>query len=264
MRKTQHMKNKLLPFLMAAALLSLGSVCTAYAEEDYSADVHSITSVPLSLSWDKAPKGGDLVGNIYARSQNKQFTIEGAEYVKRDDTWDFGEQPVAEIELSAKSNYRFPSSLKDSITVSGCNAKYKSAEVDSDGSTLIIQVTLPEIAGRLPGTTAVGWNDTKAIWDAVPGASSYEIQLYRDGRLIKTESSETASCEFEEDIKEVGRYTFSVRAMGKYITQSSIWVAETEEPVIVEAETDKEEVSESSTDAQPEVATKTEATENTL
>ncbi len=107
--------------LLTVLLLSVGICLSAHAEEEQD---KAITYVTLEFSWDKAPKGGDLVGKVYASSSDRQFVIEGVDYVKRDDTWIFGERPVVEVALSAKSGYYFSDLSRGDFHISGCSAKY--------------------------------------------------------------------------------------------------------------------------------------------
>ena len=137
------MQKKHFRILVAAACLCAGLSFSAYGEE-------TISSVPLSFSWDGAPKGGEAVGTLTATTTSQSFIVEGSEYLKDDDTWDYGEWPCAEIELSAAEGYRFSTPNRRTFSLSGCNVQYKSSEIDSDGSTLILQVYLSRIGGQLP------------------------------------------------------------------------------------------------------------------
>ena len=107
------MKKRTFLLVFLTAILSLGIFIPAYGEETH------ITSVPLSFSWDKVPKAGDLVGEVYANTTSRQFTVEGTSYYKRDDTWVFGERPVVEVALSAKSGYRFTSNSRKYFSLFG-------------------------------------------------------------------------------------------------------------------------------------------------
>ena len=160
------MAKKSLIIAALAAFLSMGTLFSAYGQEK------AITSIPLTFSWDTAPKGGELVGNVYAVSSNGEFKVEGAVYDKKDDQWDYGERPIVEVELSAKDGYYFSSTKRSIFSLTGCGAQFKTAEKDSDGSALILQVYLPAIDGNLPATTSVSWNLTTAVWDKVNGAKN--------------------------------------------------------------------------------------------
>jgi hypothetical protein len=197
----------------------------AYADEE---ETKPITYIPLSISWDSAPKGGEIVGEIYANTTSSQFIVDGAEYVKKDDTWDYGEQPVAEIELSAEDGYYFNDVSRSRFSISGCSAQFKTAEKDSDGSSVVLQVYLSQIGGSLPDTTSVSWSGKSASWDAVTGAGRYEVKLYRDGQLLTTVTATENSYDFSSYINLEGTYTFAVRAAGSGSTQSSAWVTDSE------------------------------------
>ena len=95
------MQKKHFRILVAAACLCAGLSFSAYGEE-------TISSVPLSFSWDGAPKGGEAVGTLTATTTSQSFIVEGSEYLKDDDTWDYGEWPCAEIELSAAEGFVSP------------------------------------------------------------------------------------------------------------------------------------------------------------
>lgn len=211
------MSKKLCILFFLISLLSLGSLITAYGDDAF------IGSVPLSFSWDKVPKAGDLVGELYATSSNRQFVVEGASYMKRDDTWVFGEKPMAEIELSAKSGYRFKTTDRTYFSLFGCGVQYQKATMDSDGNTLILQVSFPTIDSILPPSTAVSWDEDTAVWDAVDGSKNYEIELYKDNRLLSTVKAKHNSYDFKPYINVEGNYTFRVRAFGTYRSQASPW-----------------------------------------
>lgn len=211
------MPKKTIATAAVTMLLSAAVLFPAYGAEK------NITSVNLSFSWDKEPKGGDLIGHVYASSSSDQFTVEGAEYTEVDDTWIFGTRPEAEIELSANEDCRFTSSNKRIFTISGCDAQFKEASIDSDGSTLTLLVSFPTIDDVLPGTTAVSWDGKTAIWDEVGGSANYEVKLYKDGSLSDSVISSKASYDFSSYVNNEGAYTFTVRALGKYSTQSSEW-----------------------------------------
>lgn len=221
------MTKKVILTASLAAILSMSTLFWAYGQE------RSITSVPLSFSWDGEPKGGELVGTVQADSSSKEFTVEGAEYTKRDDQWNYGEQPVAEVELSANTDYRFSSTNRGVFSISGCNARFQSARIEDDGSTMILQVSFPSIDGALPAVTAVSWDGDTAVWDGVAGAGSYEVQLYRNDKLLTTQTSKEASLDLSSYINVEGDYTFSVRAAGSYRSQSGSWSERSEARTIL-------------------------------
>lgn len=214
-------------FLLLSAILSIGMAAQSYGEEEI-----PITTIPLTFSWDIAPKGGAQVGEIYASTSSKQFIVDGAAYIKQDDAWTFGEQPIVEVELSAASGYYFPGSGRDRFTLSGCNAQYRSSEVDLDGNAMILEVALSRLDGSLPDTVSISWSENSAVWDEVVGASTYDIRLYRNSRLTASVSTEDTSYDFSSYLNLDGSYTFTVRAGGVYSTQDSNWSAPSETKTI--------------------------------
>lgn len=211
------MTKKFCILFFIISLLSFGSLSQAYGDDAF------IGSVPLSFSWDKTPKAGDLVGALYATSSSRQFVVEGVSYTKRDDTWVFGEKPMAEIELSARGGYRFKTTDRTCFTLFGCGVQYKKATMDFDGNSLTLQVTFPTIDSILPSTTAVSWDDNTAVWDDVDGSKSYEVELYKDKRLLSTVKAKHSNYDFKPYINVEGNYTFRVRAFGTYRSQASPW-----------------------------------------
>ena len=210
------MQKKHLRILATAACLSAGLTFSAYGEE-------AISSVPLSFSWDGAPKGGEMVGTLTASTTSKAFIVEGSEYLKDDDTWTYGEWPCAEIELSAAEGYHFSRPNRRTFSLSGCNVQYKSAEIDSDGSTLILQVYLSRIGGQLPKITDLSWSGKNAVWDSIEGSDSYEVCLKKDGKTLVTINSKGTSYDFSDYINIAGSYTFTVRAVTTASNQNSTW-----------------------------------------
>lgn len=210
------MQKKHLRILVTAACLSAGLAFSAYGEE-------TISSIPLSFTWDGAPKGGEMVGTLTASTTSKSFIVEGSEYLKDDDTWTYGEWPCAEIELSAAEGYRFATPNRRTFSLSGCNVQYKSAEIDSDGSTLILQVYLSRIGGQLPKITDLSWSGENAVWDRVEGSDSYEVCLKKDGKTITTVNPKGTSYDFSDYINNAGSYTFTVRAITTAGSQNSAW-----------------------------------------
>lgn len=222
------MQKKHFRILVAAACLCAGLSFSAYGEE-------TISSVPLSFSWDGAPKGGEAVGTLTATTTSQSFIVEGSEYLKDDDTWDYGEWPCAEIELSAAEGYRFSTPNRRTFSLSGCNVQYKSSEIDSDGSTLILQVYLSRIGGQLPKITDLSWSGKNAVWDNIEGCDGYEVCLKKDGKTLVTVTSKGTSYDFSDYINNAGSYVFTVRAVSTYGSQNSSWSAGSE-PYILSVE----------------------------
>ena len=82
--------------------------------------------------------------------------------------------------------------------------------------TLIKQVNAVQFAKP----DGVKWDETvkgKAVWNPVPNAAGYKVQLYKDGSPLGSEvelSSGETSYNFTSQIADGGTYTFKVRATG--------------------------------------------------
>lgn len=220
------MKRKATAVLAVSAMLSFGAVLTAHGADK------TISHVSLNISWDAAPKAGALIGTVSASGGGEDFRVEGAVYLEEDDTWQQGMTPTAEIELSAQPGYRFKTDQKSYFTLSGCNARFKDAEIEEDGMGITLEISFPKINGTLPQTSAISWDGMTAVWDLVGGASRYEIRLYKDGKELTTVSTTGESYDFSDYINGEGSYYFMVRAAGSFHNQSSAWSDRSETKVL--------------------------------
>ncbi len=219
------MKKRILHTLCLSALISLGLSLTSPGEE-------RITDVSLIFSYDRSPEGGEEAGTLTADSSSSQFTVEGSEYLKADDIWAYGEQPIGEVELSANEGFYFPTAARNLFHLSGCGVQYQDAYTEDEGSTLILHVRFPRIDGTLPAPLSADWSGYEAVWDEAEGADRYEVQLMKDGRSLTTVSCRTLSHSFEDWINNEGSYTFRVRAFSSYGRKNSGWCSDTEALVI--------------------------------
>ncbi len=65
----------------------------------------------------------------------------------------------------------------------------------------------------------LGWDrpyNFVALWDMVPGATSYIVKLYKSGTTgaVDTETVTDATCDFTSKVTETGAYSFTVTALG--------------------------------------------------
>ena len=75
-------------------------------------------------------------------------------------------------------------------------------------------------AASLDAPSGLSWDSTtsgRAIWNAVPNASGYLVQLYRDGQAVEDAVEITGGNTMEytfSNLTETGSYTFTVKAKG--------------------------------------------------
>ena len=101
--------------------------------------------------------------------------------------------------------------------ITGVNKVYLSA---SEDIVLFQDIVISNIKIKLSTPGSLAWDGTvpgKAVWNPVVNASSYTVQLYKDGVIYGTASSvSTPYCDFSSAIASAGSgsYTYTVTAIG--------------------------------------------------
>ena len=83
--KMRQKRRNCLIFALAA-VMAVGTAFTALAEDT------KIDKVKLSVSYDREPKSGDDIGNVYVKTDSSQFRVDYAEYTNDTDTWSVGDR----------------------------------------------------------------------------------------------------------------------------------------------------------------------------
>ena len=208
--------------LVLAFCLALGLHTTAFSAT-------KVGKVEVAFSFDQAPASGDYIGSIRAAvPADAPYKVEFTEYVTDEEMWTVGDRPVVRVELSASEGYYFSSTSKSSFTLSGCDATFKSASRRDSNSTLILEVYLKRIGGKLTGISDIEWNGATAVWEPLYGAKSYEVRLLRNGSTVTTAATQATSYNFAKNISRAGEYTFKVRAISNYNSQAGEWSEDSE------------------------------------
>ncbi len=202
------------------ALMVFGTAATAWAD-----DTEKIDKVSLKFSYesDAEPETGDEVGTIHVTTDSKEFYVDYAEYTNDTDIWTVGDVPEVRVELIAEDGYRFSYRSESHFSLSGCNADFKKASIQDDGSYMEVTVELKRIGGKLEGAENLEWSGRTAVWDELEGAKSYEVKLYRDERLVDTVETASTSYNFSGYMTEEGDYSFRVRAIANYNDRAGEW-----------------------------------------
>lgn len=216
--------------LVMAAVMTLAMGMTAQAADT------KITSMKITFSYDTEPKSGDSIGSINAKTDSSQFYIDSAEYVTDNENWTVGDRPVVRVDMTARDGYRFSSTSSSRFSLSGCSATYKSAKTYDDGSTMELEVYLKRIGGKLGDVDNMEWSGTVAVWDAMDGAKSYNVRLYRDDKSVETVSTTGTSYDFGGYINREGSYTFRVQAISSYNNRAGEWTDDSPEHYVDEEE----------------------------
>ena len=168
--------------------------------------------MPTNLHWDEEHPGILLWD-----------TVEGAEYI-----WiHLYKDEVLYKELGVPGTMT-GLTVSEDINESGtytfeiCAAGTENESADSEWAICAEPFVYERPEKELAVTSKTWWDETiktQACWNAVENASYYEITLNYNGdrhRLIRTERT---SEDFANDMKKSGKYSFTVRALSRDITQ---------------------------------------------
>lgn len=197
-----------------------------------------IPMMPVEISYETPPAVGTWVSGVNAHTASEQFQVSGAEYVTEAETWTTGDRPLVKVYLVANSGYRFQYTSKRYFTLSGVDADFKRAQIYDNGAALELEVYLKRIEGSLKSPGEIQWSGTSANWDAVYGASSYEVRLYTGATLIKTVETPGVTYDMGRHMNRAGRYKFRVRAKAAYDKQSGEWSEYSPEQAITKEDAD--------------------------
>lgn len=204
-------------YLLILVLLTLGMMTAAYGADS------KIDQVKITFSYDEEPKSGNAIGSISAETESREFTIDHVEYVTDAEEWSVGDRPVVRVEMTAKDGYRFAYTSKSHFTVSGGGAEFKKARYYDDKTVMELEVYLKRIGGRLSASDNLEWNGAYAEWEELNGSKSYEVRLYRDGKVVTTVSTTGITYNFSAYMTKAGTYTFRVRGIAKYDDKAGEW-----------------------------------------
>lgn len=126
--------------------------------------------------------------------------------------------PEIRITLTADDDYYFTALTKDKVTLKG-GAEFKKSTRQQSSSVLLLDVTLSSLQNSLKDMEGITLSDNGiATWPAISTAGSYEVRVYREGKIVGT-SLETninsANCR-ERMMKPNETYMVKVRAVNKY------------------------------------------------
>lgn len=225
------MKKKWLGIMLSAVMV-LGMQMTVYGAE-------KIDKVSINLEYGdgSSPEAGDYIGEIkVAASDNSKYVVDYAEYVTDSEMWTVGDRPLVKVYLNAKEGYYFSSTGKSYIKLSGCGATYKSSKRYDDNTSMELEVYLKRIGGTLTGTDTIEWSGTRAVWEEIYGAKSYEVRLKRNGNTATTVKTENYFYDFAGDFTKRGEYTFQVRGISEYNDRAGEWSVESDSYYVDEEE----------------------------
>lgn len=125
------------------------------------------------------------------------------------------ERHVYITELSTEDGYqfRFTSSDKNRINLSGVGAELLKAEQRDNGHTLRIYVRLEDLEDYVGPIEAAFWNNCHGEWTASENASNYEVRIIRPSGNKQYAVTAGLIYDFSPWMTEEGSYRFEVRGV---------------------------------------------------
>ena len=201
--------------LIAAAMAGVLAMMSAFP--GYAASRKKITSVSVSIKADIEPETDFGQEIIEIESSSNRYSVDGYEILNEGFYWTEDMTPEIRITLTADDDY-FTALTKDKVTLKG-GAEFKKSTRQQSSSVLLLDVTLSSLQNSLKDMEGITLSDNGiATWPAISTAGSYEVRVYREGKIVGT-SLETninsANCR-ERMMKPNETYMVKVRAVNKY------------------------------------------------
>ena len=202
--------------LIAAAMAGVLAMMSAFP--GYAASRKKITSVSVSIKADIEPETDFGQEIIEIESSSNRYSVDGYEILNEGFYWTEDMTPEIRITLTADDDYYFTALTKDKVTLKG-GAEFKKSTRQQSSSVLLLDVTLSSLQNSLKDMEGITLSDNGiATWPAISTAGSYEVRVYREGKIVGT-SLETninsANCR-ERMMKPNETYMVKVRAVNKY------------------------------------------------
>lgn len=210
-----------------ALVLAAGMFCGAA----FGAKKKTISTVSLTIE-SKIKVGTTFdPDDIEVRSSSNKFSVDEVNVLNSGFEWSVEDIPKLEVVLQAEDNYYFSLSASG-ITLNG--ATYVTA-VKRDASTkLAITMTLEPLKNQVAEIELVSFdNNGLATWDAVPGAASYEVKLFRDGKNIGgTKITANTYFQLYDSMTKPTTYSVKVRGVngldtnkkGRWVESSGVYI----------------------------------------
>ena len=165
--------------LAAAAMTVL--MAALMAMPAMAASRKKISSVNLEIEADIQPDTRYGEETIEVDTKGGKYSFDYYEIENTGFEWTREDIPQIVIYLRADEGYYFSVSKASSVKLSG--ATYIKASKQDSSEILKLTVKLPPLAESVGDLTEVVLTDNGyGMWDAVPGAATYEFRLYRNGK----------------------------------------------------------------------------------
>ena len=200
-------------------------------------DKHTVDNTAPDISSASASRADASNGSVTFTSNEAGtvYYIVGGEMPSKDD-------------LAKSANAKDIASGETKIDLSGLGTEatkvYLMVEDAAKNRSEIKDVTVPLF---VPAPDNARWDDQTAAWDAVVGATSYTVKLFRDGAEVALANNTTTETSFTFSFEMSGVYTFQVQAVSGDVT--SAWSEESGERAVDKTAPDISSASASRADA---------------
>ncbi|MDY5483935.1 MAG: N-acetylmuramoyl-L-alanine amidase family protein [Clostridium sp.] len=193
---------------VAVALLTLGNAALTYGDT-------AIPVVKVNFQDQYEESGMELLEPVVSAG-TEGYTVETITWSSSSAEWKPGETVTASIRLKPEEGYEFSYYYdREKIEVSG--AKFLTYWKEPSGRLFIKASYIPVV--QLGQTSHAGWSTssgTRAVWEAVPYATAYQLKLYHgDGDYVTTLTLRGTSVELEAYLLGADSYYYEVRATSK-------------------------------------------------
>lgn len=201
----------------AVALAAVFFMLQGYAGRTVqAADVRRISRISLKFETDIQPgmNFGDETIEISASSE--RYYVDDYQIMNSGFIWENRMTPRIQVTVMPADGWYFGSIGRDEITLKGGWAVYAKSRWGA-GDALLIELTLEPLNRYMEPLSGLRLeSDGAAYWDPVSNAGSYELRVYRDGRVFGnavTVRSERYSC--WEKLITPGNYAVEVRPVNQ-------------------------------------------------
>ena len=210
--------------LAAAAMTVL--MAALMAMPAMAASRKKISSVNLEIEADVQPDTRYGEETIEVDTKGGKYSFDYYEIENTGFEWTREDIPQIVIYLRADEGYYFSVSKASSVKLSG--ATYIKASKQDSSEILKLTVKLPPLAESVGDLTEVVLTDNGyGMWDAVPGAATYEFRLYRNGEGIGVTMLSTTGTDynFKDIMDRPGSYQIKIRPVnGLNVSNKGEWM----------------------------------------